>query len=319
MWQHILPADVFQNYFKNVVQDTSSIFSNLPTTYYDVAWLAGSRVLSSLKSAKIDQARWQELAADSTQNQQSVESFKPGRTGYALRPEYDRFGTRTGRLTITSGPQILTLKKSNRNMLKSSFPDGTICSLDFRALEARIVLSEAGKCSDAEDMYGEIAQELFGGKVNRDAVKTAVISELYGISRSALAVRLQVTSDVLDNFIKVVRTHFGTAALKFRLKEELKKNGFIRNRFGRPLRLEESQDNLLVNTYSQSSGVDVAMLGFDSILQQLGTDGVRPLFVLHDAIILDVRGDRLSDVEQCTTVNIPTYSHVFPLKYEPIL
>jgi len=318
-WQHILPAEAFQEYFKNIIQDTSSIFPNLPIAYYDAAWTAGSRVLTALKPAKIDLARWQELSSDQSQNQQAIESFRPGRTGYARPAEYDRFGTRTGRMTTPSGPQILTLKKSNKNMIKSAFTDGIICTLDYRALEARIVLSEAGKSSDSEDMYAEIARDLFDGKVERDTVKTAVISELYGISRGALAIRLQVPGDVLDKFITVVRSHFGILALKSRLKAELKENGFIKNRFGRPLRLEETQDNLLVNTYSQSSGVDIAMLGFDTILQELGPDGIRPLFILHDAIILDVRGDRITDVQGCTSVLVPTYEHKFPLKYDQIV
>lgn len=318
MWQYALPADDFQNYFKSIVQDASSIFPQLPVSYYDEAWVAGSRVLESLKPAKIDASAWQHLSTDTTQNLQSIESFRPGKTGYAKVPIYNRLGTRTGRLTVESGPQILTLKKSNRKLLKSSFSDGIICSLDFRALEARIVLSEAGKSSDAEDMYADMALNLFSGKVERDAVKTAVISELYGISRNSLAARLQVPDAVLDNFISVVREHFGTLSLKYRLKEQLKIKGCILNRYGRPLRLEEGHDNLLINTYAQSTGVDVAMLGFDSIIRHLGSEGIRPLYVLHDAIILDVSSERIKDVEQCTAVDVPTYGHKFLLKFEQI-
>jgi len=75
---------------------------------------------------------------------------------------------------------------------------------------------------------------------------------------------------------------------------------------------------LFVNTFAQSTGVDVSLLGFKSVMDRLGTDGVRPLFVLHDALIFDVRGDRLGDVEAIDSVEVPLYDARFPLKLEKI-
>jgi len=316
MWQHAVPHDVYQKYFKNLVHETSSVFSELPFDYYDAAWTAGSRLLGSLKPTKIDVSRWTQLSTESQQNSQVIESFKPGRTGYARPVVYNRFGTRTGRLTVEDGPNMLTLKKECRNMLKSAFEDGVICSLDFRALEVRVVLAEAGKSSPAEDLYEEISKALFGGTVSRDVVKTAVIAELYGISRNALIARLQVQEEKVDRFINLIGEHFRLSDLRSRLKEELRSKGKLTNRFGRPLFLEEGNDNLLINTFAQSTGVDVAMLGFDSVVQTLGTDGVRPLFVLHDAIILDVRGDKVKSVKELSSIEVPGYECRFPLKFE---
>jgi hypothetical protein len=219
---------------------------------------------------------------------------------------------------VVEGPNILVLKKTCRNMLRSSFEGGAVYSLDFRALEARIVLAEAGRSSAAEDMYDEVAQKLFGGRVTRDAVKVAVLAELYGISRSSLKTKLGVGDKEVDSFITAIRSHFKTDQLKIRLKEELTSTGKIRNRFGRPLGVPAGQDNLLVNTYAQSSGVDVSLLGFDAILKTLGTEGVRPLFVLHDALILDVSSERLKDVETLDSVAVPTYDGSFPLKLETL-
>lgn len=317
MWQHVVPQKVFQNYFKNIVQETSSLFPTLPLDYYETVWAAGSRLLGSLKPAKVDPTRWAEIA-ETQQNSQVIDSFKPGKTGYARQVIYNRFGTRTGRLTVEDGPGILTLKKDNRDMLRTSFPGGCVCSLDFRALEVRIVLAEAGTISSHDDIYDEIATRQFGGAIPRDVVKVAVISELYGVSRSALVARLQVSDSKVDAFIDVIRRHFKLAELRARLKEELHTNGRLRSRFGRPLFLEEGHDNLLVNTYAQSTGVDVAMLGFDSVVRTLGSEGVRPLFVLHDALILDVRGDRLADVKAVESVDVPTYEKKFPLKFEEL-
>lgn len=317
-WQHAIPQRDFRIFFKNLVQETSSIFPELPFSYYDTAWTPGTEVLSSLKSAKIDDEEFKRISSIQTQNSEVIESFRPGRTGYARRPEYDRLKTRTGRLVVASGPNILVLDKSYRKMIKSSFDKGIICFLDFRALEARIVLAEAGKYAGHGDIYQELSEQLFDGIVSRDTVKTSVISELYGISRGSLKTKLNTSDEKLDRFIGKIKDYFQLNELKKRLKKEAAFDEKIKNRFGRPLLVNASQDNLLVNTYAQSSGVDVSLIGFNRVLKRLGTDGVRPLFVLHDAIILDVREDRLQDVKNCDSVDIPTYEKSFPLKFEQV-
>jgi len=315
-WQHALPQEAFRIFFRNVVQETQDVFSRLPFDYYETAWMPGSRVLSSLRPVRVDPEAMQRCLDEAGSNVATLEGFRPKRSGFAHPVTYDRFATRTGRLTVIEGPNILVLKKTCRGMLRSAFEGGAVCSLDFRALEARVVLAEAGRHSDAGDMYDDVARTLFGGSVSRDVVKVAVLAELYGISRSSLRARLGVGEKEVDGFITAVRTHFKTDKLRQRLKEELTSTGKIRNRFGRPLDVPAGQDNLLVNTYAQSTGVDVAMIGFDAVLRRLGDDGVRPLFVLHDAIILDVREDRMRDVEAVASVAVPSYDHEFPLKLE---
>lgn len=317
-WHMALPQSEFKLFFKNVVQVTKDSFSELPFEYYETAWSAGSRVLSSLRPAAIDPDIFQRL---STENPGSpgLESFRPKRSGFAHPVTYDRFATRTGRLTIIDGPNFLILKKDNRRVIKSSFEDGSIVSLDFKALEARIVLAEACRYSASSDIYADISATQFKGVLPRDVVKTAVLAELYGISRGALKSRLGVSEQKLDSFIGVIRDYFKVEDLRSRLKDQVGSSGKMINRFGRPLNVPEGQDNLLVNTYAQSSGVDVSLLGFDRVLSQLGTDGIRPLFVLHDAIVLDVRGDRLEDVSRVENVMVPTYDNPFPLKFEHLV
>lgn len=315
-WRHAVPQEVFRIFFRNLVQETTDGFSDLPFDYYETAWTCGSRVLSSLRPVKVDPDVFGRCLEDAGVNSVTLEGFRPKRSGFARPVAYDRFATRTGRLTVSEGPNVLVLKKTHRRMMKSSFDDGVVCSLDFRALEARIVLAEAGRTAADGDMYDSIASDLFGGKVTRDAVKTAVLAELYGISRSSLKARLGVGDVEIDAFVSTIRSHFGTDDLRRRLKEELTSTGRIRNRFGRPLEVPPGQDNLLVNTYAQSSGVDVAMIGFDDVLRRLGDDGIRPLFVLHDAVVLDVRGDRIDDVKGVETAAVTSYERPFPLKFE---
>lgn len=316
-WQHVLPRRVYENYFKNTVKVIEDVFSELPFDYYDTAWTAGTAVLSSLKPAKVDVEMWHNLLEAASVNAAVLSSFKPDARGFADVPTYNRFGTRTGRLTIADGPNILTLKRENRAIIRSSFKSGAVCTLDFRALEPRIVLAEAGRSSDAEDMYGEVADKLFGDRQNRDAVKVAIISELYGAAKESLRARLGISQAKIDSFVRGINDYFDLDKLRRRLESEAS-GGKIHNRYGRCLKIDLEAKNTLVNTYVQSTGVDVAMLGFKSVLDSLGSDGVRPLYVLHDALIIDVRDDRLKDVAQIRDVQVRGYDVKFPLKFEQL-
>ena len=317
-WRYALPQDEFRLFFKNLVQETTDVFPTLPFDYYETAWTAGSRVLNALKPAYINAYALQGHSDVLGTSAPGLESFRPKRSGYAQPVEYDRFATRTGRLTVVEGPNILVLKKTCRDVLQSTFEGGSIVSLDFKALEARIVLAEASKYSEDEDIYNEISKNQFKGTLPRDIVKVAVLAELYGISRGSLRARLGVSEQKLDSFIGVIREYFSVEQLRSRLKDQVSDSGKMLNRFGRPLNIPVGQDNLLVNTYAQSSGVDVSLLGFDAVLRTLGSEGIRPLFVLHDAVILDVHPDRLEDVKSQNYVSVPSYDKPFPLKFEHV-
>lgn len=315
-WSQTMPSSAYKRFVKDLVKSIAESIDALPKDYYKSTWCPGGQLLCGLKTAKVDPKLYKEFASEIEHDSGAFETFRPGPGGFLPPVVYDRFATRTGRLTVESGPNILTLKKKYRKLLKSTFPSGAICSLDFGALEARIILAENGKVAAAPDLYGSLSEELFGGSVDRESMKIAVISELYGASKGSLASRLGIGNHKLEEFVTKVRTYFGTVELRKRLKEEFIKTGKIRNKHGRFLDLDDPQDHLFVNTYAQSTGVDVSLLGFKAVLDKLGTDGVRPLFVLHDALILDVREDRLSDVEAIRSTSVPGYASEFPLKFE---
>jgi hypothetical protein len=71
---------------------------------------------------------------------------------------------------------------------------------------------------------------------------------------------------------------------------------YITNFYGRRVKTETA--HTLINHYIQSTAVDVAMLGFKNLLEyveQLGRlEDIVPLFVLHDALILDINPNAFS-------------------------
>ncbi len=314
-WSMILPRHEYKSFFDDVISFVKHN-RDISTNYYTDAFVHGNKVLNSIKPAKTDTGKINEICGSSAVNSQVVESFRSRGGGYAQPVSYDRFGTVTGRLIVESGPNILLLKKDYRQIIKPSHPDGRIISLDFSSLEARILLYESGKNCEEFDLYEMLARQ-FGG-LSRAMVKAAVLSVLYGSSKAMVALHLGTTEEKISVLTQQIEDYINTKSLLKRLKQQHKQEGFITNRFGRKINLDRIQDNIFINYYAQSTGVDVSLIGFGKILDQLGTNGIRPIFVLHDALILDVHPDRLQDVADISKVNVPGYDQAFPIKIEEI-
>jgi hypothetical protein len=313
-WALVMTPRDHRAHVENIVNAANGVLATISKNYYVNTWVPQSVVLGSLQPPRISEERYGAILAEGGTNFRLVEGFKPDRTGHAPPIAYDRFGTRTGRLTVASGPNILTLKKEYRDMIVPSHPGGKIVYLDFAALEARVLLYEAGGRCDNPDLYSHINDDLFGGSAPRKSVKAAVISELYGSSKAALGAVLGIAGRELDDFVGRVKGYFKIAELRKRLKDEFVKTGAITNRYGRRVPIDEPLDHILVNSYAQSTGVDVSLLGFSDIVSRLADrEGVRPLYVLHDALILDVPPEHLDAVMEIKHVTVPGYVQKFPI------
>ena len=228
-WSSVLPPSFYKKRVKNILKTVVGNFDRLPKEYCAQTWMPCGSVLDALRPARVDSSQFRSLS-DAGVGNGALESFRPGAGGYAPVVAYDRFGTRTGRLTVASGPNILTLKKEHRSVLRSHYSDGRVVSLDFSSLEARIILCEAGASAPASDIYGHIAQEIFGGSASRSAVKVAVLAELYGASKGLLSRKLEMTGPQLDRMVDGIRSYFKTDELKKRLAHDLRTTGYIHNK-----------------------------------------------------------------------------------------
>jgi len=314
-WSMIIPQDRYKEFFKSVI-DYVRDQPTLTTEYYESAWLSGNHVLNSLKPAKVDGVMINDIVNSSMINSHVVETFRPRAGGYAQQVIYDRFATVTGRLVVKSGPNILLLKKDYRSLLKPSVSGGRIMSIDFASLEARILLYESGNDCKESDMYSMLASR-FGG-LPRDLVKAVVLSVLYGSSKSMVALNLGVSESKVVDVINQIERFIDTKALLKRLKSQYSDLGYIKNKHGRRIEIDRVQDNILINYYAQSTGVDIALIGFSKIIDKLRGNGIRPLFVLHDALIIDVHPDRIDDVTSISKIKVPGYDQEFYLKIEDI-
>lgn len=311
-WRFVLPAAAHRTFLKGIIDQVVGVIHKLPVRYFEQAWVPGTAVFESLRRAHVDATRYAKLSKSKAQG---IDSFCPDRAGYAPEIEYNRFSTVTGRLTVASGPRILTLKKEFRDVITpEAGENGSIVSIDFISLEARVLLYEAGHSCVEPDLYQSIGDRL---KYERKAVKGAVISELYGSSKHALGKLLKIKGEQLDEFVNHVKSYFNTEVLLKRLKSEFYKNGHILNAYERPIKMDEPLDHLFINYYAQSTGVDVSLLGFSQIVRDISPlNGVRPLFLLHDALILDVPNKHFDEIKKIKQVVVPGYKDAFPLKVE---
>jgi len=147
------------------------------------------------------------------------------------------------------------------------------------------------------------------------AVKGAVIAELYGMSHDSMRTLLDADSKDVEAFVSTIRTYFDVETLLKRVKLDFVKNGVVTNRYGRRIVVPDPRDSMLVNSYVQSTGVDVTLLGFSKLVKRLELVAPRskPIFLLHDALLIDAHRDELAAIKRENTVKVVGYVQKFHL------
>lgn len=318
-WQDVMPKAAHRSFIESLVRQVAVALERADKNFYERVWVPGNHVFSSLQRATINKEIWEAWMESGEGNVGALRTFEPDDSGRAALAIYDRFGSRTGRPSMASGPNILTLKREQRDIIGSRWgSQGRIAYVDFSALEVRVILYEGGQRCDSLDLYQELNEELFRGKLPRDAVKGAVICDLYGQSKWALGQKLGLKGNHLNMFIDTIRSHFKTDALLARIKQQFVETGYITNHYGRRVTIEEPLDHILVNAYAQSTGIDVATLGFKRLLDDLVGLRVEPVFLLVDAIIMDCHVDDFAKVQSMTSLNIDGYTQPWYLKVDEL-
>ena len=318
-WQSVLPKDNFKNFAIDLVNQCSRLIENEQlVSYYDNVWRVGTELFSRFQAAHINQPVLDPLLAAQVGNMHVLMTFRPSdNTGFANVPQYNRFGTRTGRLTTSSGPDMLTLKKEYRNIVDSSWgKEGKIVMIDFCQLEPSIIMYEAKRERRAHDLYDSINNDLFNGTHKRSDIKLAVISSLYGQSEYVLMKNLGLNKNETKEFLEKISSIFNKRELTDKIKLEYSKNKYVVNHYGRCLNLDEPTDHMFVNTYVQSTGVDVSLLGFSKLLSKFDSNLCKPLFLIHDAIMLDCHNSIVDEIMTQNSVSVFGFEQQFSLKPE---
>lgn len=315
-WQHLMPFNVWKKYVSDLVNQLWLYFKDSDNSYYVTTFLRNRELSRSISKAGIREDILRKKIESSKDAQAAVlKKFLPDTSGFAPVSRYSFSKTVTGRMTVESGPNILTLKRENRKILKSNYSNGKIVEIDLQSAEPRVALSLFGKTVSG-DVYADVLSSL-NMAVTRDAIKVATLAALYGASHHTLKSHLPdaVSSTmVLDR----VREYFGVRHIEKMLKDQHDSAGYITNTHGRRIFSEFPSLNHLI----QSSAVDVSFDVFESLISKIRKSDIQatPLYFIHDAIILDVSSQDMRKLKEVCKNGFrsPVTKTIFPVKIKEI-
>ena len=292
-WHAVLPPEEFQKSLVKLISSLENVLGCFSGSEYNGIFIDEREFLLSLSRAFVDGPLLAAYIRDE-QNQtvrSTLTTFRPLADSMARPIRYNQAATLTGRLTIQSGPQVLTLPKKYRDIMVSRYEMGKMMQVDFISLEPRVARLAAGYKSD-HDVYIQLSNELFNASFTREQAKIAVLCALYGVSKNRLSKMLGSEFNA-SNVIDKIKKFFGVPELLRSIRPELTVNAKFQNYFGRYIEPDRTDDGAMVNYYIQSSAADVALLGFINLKEKIDKFKLRciPTFVIHDAMVLDVHPD----------------------------
>ena len=278
-WAQALPPHVFKTWLQKFTRELLELRNRWADSYYGREFQIQQRLLQRLQQPFVDGLVIKQIDDD------RVRAFEPDAAGCAPKSTYDIWSSVTGRMSIESGPNILTLDKKYRRIFKSRFTDGEIIQTDFSSLEPNTFLAMQGKSFES-DAYAWVASQI-DIAVPREVLKVAVMSALYGMSPSNFAKKFADIPDA-NELLFQVRDAFGFDKMTKHYREQLDAEGHITNHFGRIIRCDKTSP--LVAHAVQSTAVDVVCQGFTALLDEFQMEGIDavPLYLIHDALMLDV-------------------------------
>lgn len=290
-WSSVLPKKMYIKLLKGLLTEIEHSLSKVNDSSYPAFFYETNKIFSMLKPSYVDELICKKHLEEGD-NHVLKSIIAMTEAGRVRAPKYDRVSTKTGRLVIKDGPQVLTLKKDFRDIFKPSSSRNKLYEVDFVSLEPRVALSIANVESAGDDVYMSLV-DAFDLNVSREAAKIAVLCSLYGAGNHHLnsILKKEGSSVNATTLLKKVKKHFNIASLTSKLRDEAS-SGFITNCFGRPIEIDGQRDSILVNNFLQSSAADLALWGFVDFCESMG-EMVRPMFVIHDALIFEAAPEHL--------------------------
>lgn len=276
-WHRILNRDQFSCHIREQVDAVIGFLKDPKFSYYLTTFQVQQDLIDRLATSRV---KGDSLAQF---------GFCPDSGGAVPVPVYDNFSSSTGRMSVLSGPKILTLQRDLRSNIVSRWQDGEILEIDFNALEARVLSWMAGNEQSEGDFYTHVGIRANLHDTPRSVIKEATLSAIYGMSRRNFALRFQDIPDVIDVYERVKEV-----MCVQEIERKIQGMKSFQNAFGRPL----SDTSAKISHYTQSSAVDVACHGFLELVKLLDSSSAVPIFLIHDAIILDVRKDYVDTVKE---------------------
>jgi hypothetical protein len=193
------------------------------------------------------------------------------------RVNYKQFGTVTGRLTTHPGSfPILTLNKSLRSAILPT--NDYFVEIDFNGAEVRTLLGLLKEPQPTEDVHQFHLDNIFSDLATRNEAKVAFFAWLYGSSRIN-----PTTKRKLESFYS-----------KDKLLGSYWDGSTVTTPYGKIIR--DTSAHHALNYLVQSTAAELTLkqsLKIDHVLSH-HSQGSHLAFVIHDAVVLDLKKEDLS-------------------------
>ena len=259
---NIAPKKIIKESIANISAEIKQVLSDEENVFYLHNYLKIRSFLDSMHAVRVDSARLKKL----------IENQK-----------HSMANSVTGRLSVSSGPKILTSPQEVKSTFKSRYKNGKVLQIDLSCAEPNFALFAANK-EPIQDLYSFCAKDVLQDKVDRSTAKLVLLSALYGQSIKNLSANIPDGIDA-GSVAKDVRSFLSVSDLQEKLRSKWS-SGNLRNHLGRPLK--SSHQRLLISHYLQSSVAEASILMFRSFCAE---HEVTPVFVIHDALIIDCRSE----------------------------
>jgi len=335
MWSVLRPSGVagvpiiyslgstsLNKHLKQLVRKIDDLLSKYGSSYYANEFVTIRQFLQGFKRCGIDKGEVIKILNDDSQRNGSMGTFIPLDDGLLSAPIYNQTSSCSGRLTIKSGPSILTMRKDRRHLLRPACLGRSIVQIDFISLEPRVALSIANREAEA-DVYEYIRREVLNCEVTRDVAKIATISALYGMSARRMSETIKESDlSLTKKILQTIRRYFKIPDLERDLTKQVRLEGSISSVYGRVMKIDDESKHILVNRFIQSTAADAALLGFSSMIDQMKDEKIDacPIFVIHDALLVDINNDDIDRLRKfiLKSISLPGLLGNFPVSIEII-
>lgn len=222
------------------------------------------------------------------------------------KPSYKN-SIKTGRQSIESGFNFLTLKKELRKKL-TTVKNHTLFEIDFVSCEPNFyfnsILNEnLGK----KNIYEYIAKK-FNLNVDIKKFKNGLIAMLYGAADNTIT----KISGVKKDKIKEIKQYMQVEKFKKSIETEFKNNSMFLNFYKRPI-LDISNP---VNYWIQSSVADYCCLAFNQFLNE--NSYLRIHAFIHDAIIVSCPNQHIQNLLSIGMIHENVSNIVMPVRIKEV-
>lgn len=206
-----------------------------------------------------------------------------------MAPSYNRLRTKTGRLVVSGGPNVLTMNAEFRKGIVDGY------NIDFISMEPNFLLA-IQDIEPKDNLYETIIKDVFNGKLSRVKAKIAVMSALYGSNRN-------------DKNSKLISEYFNIDSVIKGLELQIDGDS-IKNVYGRKIELQGARGRHMLSLWLQSSASEAALLGFGKLERDYD---INPHWIIHDGMMFTFNGDITLPKEIDVGIKYP-----LPLKVEKI-